>query len=252
MKIVTHRDFLQAYTRDPAAERGRLETILEELQKESYDRDDALPAGWDDIARVHTERHIHHITRQGLYTIAALAAGGAMRAAEIGLAEPAFAVIRPPGHHASTDSSWGFCYFNNMAIAIEHLIARGLIRSAHILDFDLHYGDGTVNILGAKPYVSIHNPESSNRHHYLNDIRDELWKHTPDIIGVSAGFDNHLQDWGGLLTTEDYHEIGLMIAERAQEIHCGVFGILEGGYNHAVLGKNVRAFLLGLEGKAFA
>jgi len=249
MKIVTHQDFLRPYTRDPAAEAGRLEPILEELKQENYEFIEALPAGWDDIARAHTKDHIDHVTRHGLYAIAALAAGGAIQAAEIGMTEPAFAVIRPPGHHASADSSWGFCFFNNMAIAIEFLKHNGKIQSAHILDFDLHFGDGTVNILGQKGYVTIHNPEASTREAYLESVRTTLWKVTTDVIGVSAGFDNHVQDWGGLLTTGDYYEIGRMVFTRAKEIGAGTFGVLEGGYNHAVLGKNVRAFVRGLCGQ---
>jgi acetoin utilization deacetylase AcuC-like enzyme len=136
-----------------------------------------------------------------------------------------------------------------MAIAIEFLKHNGKIQSSHILDFDLHFGDGTVNILGQKGYVTIHNPEASTREAYLESVRTNLWKVTPDVIGVSAGFDNHVQDWGGLLTTDDYYEIGRMVFTRAKEIGAGTFGVLEGGYNHAVLGKNVRAFVRGLCGQ---
>ena len=82
-----------------------------------------LPASKEDILRVHTDEHVKSVEREGVYEIAALAAGGAIKAAQIGLTEPCFAVIRPPGHHASADSAWGFCYFNNMAIALEKLKA---------------------------------------------------------------------------------------------------------------------------------
>lgn len=249
MKIITHPDFLKPYTRDPAAAPGRLEPILEELKKDGYEFIEPLPAGWDDIERVHSNDHIEHVTRHGLYAISALAAGGAIQAAEIGMKEPAFAIIRPPGHHASSDSSWGFCFFNNMAIAIEYLKYSGKIQSAHILDFDLHYGDGTVNILGSKGYVTIHNPDASTREAYLALVRTQLWKVTPDVIAVSAGFDNHIQDWGGLLTTEDYYEMGKMVFLRAKELGAGTFAVLEGGYNHDVLGLNARAFAQGLCGK---
>jgi acetoin utilization deacetylase AcuC-like enzyme len=64
---------------------------------------------------------IQKAENQGLYKIASLAPGGALRAAQMGLSEPCFALIRPPGHHASAASSWGFCYFNNMAVALETL-----------------------------------------------------------------------------------------------------------------------------------
>jgi acetoin utilization deacetylase AcuC-like enzyme len=67
-----------------------------------------------------------------------------------------------------------------------------------------------------------------------------------DIIGISAGFDQHIDDWGGLLTTDDYRAIGVMVKKAAQANGGGCFAVLEGGYNHAVLGHNVRALLDGL------
>jgi acetoin utilization deacetylase AcuC-like enzyme len=69
-----------------------------------------------------------------------------------------------------------------------------------------------------------------------------------DMIGLSAGFDNHVEDWGGLLNTEDYRDIGRMVREAADRCGAGCFGILEGGYNHAVLGRNVMALIEGLAG----
>ena len=175
-------------------------------------------------------------------------AGGAIQAAVAGLTEPCFALIRPPGHHASADSCWGFCYFNNMAIALDHLKRNGLINKAYVLDFDLHYGDGNVNILSEKRYVTILNPESHNRKAYLAEVEAGLAAAEVDIIGVSAGFDNHVDDWGGLLETEDYQTMGRMVLEASRRMGAGCFGILEGGYNHQVLGLNVRAFLRGLQG----
>lgn len=66
------------------------------------------------------------------------------------------------------------------------------------------------------------------------------------MIAVSAGFDNHEDDWGGLLKTEDYKYMGSLVRAAAFRNHGGCFGILEGGYNHSVLGKNVLAFIEGL------
>ena len=171
-----------------------------------------------------------------------------MEAAEVGLSEPCFALVRPPGHHASADSSWGFCYFNNMAIALDHLKRNGRINTAYLLDFDLHYGDGNVNILRDKGYVTIHNPTSHDREAYLAEVEAGLAEAKVDIIGVSAGFDNHVQDWGGLLTTQDYQTMGRMVLEASHRSGAGCFGILEGGYNHNVIGQNVKAFLRGLQG----
>mgnify|MGYP001824734502 CR=1 FL=1 len=69
-----------------------------------------------------------------------------------------------------------------------------------------------------------------------------------DLIGISAGFDNHAEDWGGLLKTRDYETIGHMVRSTADRNGGGCFGILEGGYNHSVLGENVLALIQGMGG----
>jgi acetoin utilization deacetylase AcuC-like enzyme len=249
MKVIYHKDFLKSYTMDPAAADGRMEAIVEEIQ-DHVTFIDAVPAAEEDIAAVHTRAHMDMVRRDGVYDIAALAAGGAIQAAEIGLKEPCFALIRPPGHHASAGSCWGFCYFNNMAIALEKLKRENKIKKAFVLDFDLHFGDGTVNILGGRGYVTIYNPSSSNRKDYVNNVEKQLFSETVDIIGVSAGFDYHVNDWGGLLSTQDYQDMGRMVREASQKNKGGCFAILEGGYNHRVLGKNVRAFIEGIDSVA--
>lgn len=245
MKVIFHEDFYQVYTSDPAAEHGRMEAVVNAISPH-VQFIPAEHASEDDIKAVHTERHIRHVKEQGLHDIASLAAGGAIQAATLSLSEPCFGLIRPPGHHASSDSSWGFCYYNNMAIAIDHLKRLGKIKTAYILDFDLHYGDGTVNILGRKDYVTIYNPDRSDRNSYLRDVFDELEHCSADMIGISAGFDNHEQDWGGLLATEDYREMGRAVRQASLRNNGGCFAILEGGYNHRVLGRNVLALIEGL------
>ncbi|MDQ5988164.1 MAG: Histone deacetylase-like amidohydrolase [Syntrophus sp. SKADARSKE-3] len=245
MKVIYHTDFNQSYTYDPAAATGRIEAVVRAIEKH-VTFVEAIPATEEDIAAVHTGTHIAGVRREGVYDIAALAAGGAIQAATIGMTEPCFALIRPPGHHASSGSAWGFCYFNNMAIALERLKRDDLIKTAQILDFDLHFGDGNVNILGAKGYVDILNPIASNRNDYLREVETFLASRQVDIIGISAGFDNHLEDWGGLLDTEDYREMGKMVKDAAGRNQGGCFAILEGGYNHKVLGQNVLALLEGL------
>ena len=247
MKVIYHKDFLQNYTMDPAAADGRIEAVIEEIQGR-VTLVDAVPATEEDIAAVHTRAHMDMVRRDGVYDIAALAAGGAIQAAEIGLAEPCFALIRPPGHHASQGSCWGFCYFNNMAIALTSLKRQNKLQKAFILDFDLHVGDGNINILGKTGYVTILNPGGLDRNEYLKTVANALEKTDADMIAVSAGFDNHEADWGGLLATEDYTTMGRLVREAALRNQGGCFGILEGGYNHAVLGKNVLAFIEGLSG----
>jgi acetoin utilization deacetylase AcuC-like enzyme len=245
MKVVFHPDFYEVYTDDPAAAPGRMEAIMSVIEPH-VELIKARSATEAEIAAVHTDAHMERIRRLGLYDLAAMAAGAAIQAATIGLQEPCFAAIRPPGHHASAGSCWGFCFFNNMAVAVEALKQQGQIRSAYILDFDLHFGDGTENILGRKPYVSIHNPGAHDRQAYLKEVAQELERFPADIIGVSAGFDNHRQDWGGLLMTEDYCEMGRMVRAAARRNGGGCFAVLEGGYNFDVLGQNALAFINGL------
>jgi len=248
MKVVYHEDYNEVYSSEPASAAGRIQAIEIALRgKVTFVEPD--PATREDIVKVHTPEHIKSVEREGVYEIAALAAGGAIKAAQIALTEPCFAVIRPPGHHASAGSAWGFCYFNNMAIALEKLKREGKIKKAFILDFDLHVGDGNVNILGGKGYATILNPTSYSRNEYLKNVEASLAQTDADMIAVSAGFDNHEADWGGLLKTEDYTYMGRLVLQAARRNQGGCFGILEGGYNHSVLGKNVLAFIEGLEGK---
>ena len=245
MKVVFHEDFFDVYVSDPAAEPGRMEAIIDEIEGE-VEFVDAVEADYEDIIRVHTEDHITGVEQEGLYSVAALAAGGAVQAAEIGLREPCFGIIRPPGHHASAGSAWGFCYFNNMSIALEYLKSKKQINSAFVLDFDMHYGDGNVNILETKDYVKILNPSSYDRDQYMSEVESRLKDCDVDIIGISAGFDNHLEDWGGVLYTEDYYEMGKMVKEAAKRSGGGYFAILEGGYNHKVIGMNALSLIRGM------
>ncbi len=247
MKVIFHEDFYKEYTSDPAAEEGRIEAVMEVISGK-IELITAQNALLEDIEAVHTPAHVERVKNMGLHEIASLAAGGAIQAAEIGMKEPCFALIRPPGHHASSDSAWGFCFYSNMAIAIEHMKRTGAIENAYVLDFDLHYGDGTVNILGKKGYVKIHNPNSAERVSYLKEVAGELEHVKADIIGISAGFDNHEEDWGGVLSTDDYLQMGRLVRETARRIGAGYFAILEGGYNHRVLGHNVLALIQGMAG----
>ncbi len=245
MKVVFHEDFYQVYASDPAAAPGRMEAVVAAIKSE-VDFVVAEPASESDILAVHTAAHVGFVRHQGLYPIAALAAGGAFQAAELGLNEPAFGLVRPPGHHASAGSCWGFCYFNNMAIALKSLKQRGQIQTACVLDIDLHFGDGTMNLLGGQDYVTVHNIDAGQRKAYLEEVDRVLEAHRVDLIGLSAGFDNHRADWGGLLETEDYFEIGAKARRAALKNGGGCFAVLEGGYNHAVLGQNVTALIEGL------
>lgn len=208
------------------------------------------PATEEDLTLVHSRAHVERIRGEPVvYDMARFAAGGAIEAARGALSgDPSFALIRPPGHHASPDSCWGFCYFNNVAISLKRLIADKEIERAFIFDFDLHYGDGTENTFRGDATVSYHHPEGAGRE-ALMEIIIRLLQQVEgfDILAVSAGFDRHVEDWGGTLTTQDYRTIGQHVKAAALSV-CGGrrFGVLEGGYNHSVLGLNVRAFIEGM------
>lgn len=250
LKIVYSELYKTVYSSDPAAEAGRIESIYDVIAP-YFEFVEPKPASEVDLRRAHTQRHIDSIkSDKQLYKVAALAAGGAITAAELGYSgEPAFGLIRPPGHHASSDSNWGFCFFSNMAVAILKLRSEGKAEKVFILDIDLHFGDGTVNILGGLPGISILNPNHGGRKEYLAEVSEQLKLEATkgcDIVAVSAGFDEYILDWGRRLKTEDYETIASMVKEFSDETCAGRrFAILEGGYYHPDLGKNVKALLDG-------
>lgn len=249
MKVVYHERFTQVYSGDPASALGRMESMHKELAGH-FEFVQPESAEIEDLKLVHSDLHIRDIQRMGLtYDIALLAAGGAIRAAELAVSgEPVFGLIRPPGHHASREHCWGFCFFNNMAISIAKLREEGKIRTAVVLDIDLHFGDGTANIFQDTPEVNYFHPEANDRQQFVHSISQFLSQHEAEIIAVSAGFDRHESDWGRMLTTEDYHTIGKLVKEFAERVCQGKrYGVLEGGYNHQVLGRNVKALLDGMD-----
>ncbi|MFW9616752.1 histone deacetylase family protein [Aquabacterium sp.] len=193
------------------------------------------------------------------------AAGAAIAATDAvidGAVHNAFCAIRPPGHHALRGQTMGFCFFNNVAVAARHALdVRGLQRVA-IVDFDLHHGNGTEDILAgddrvlmlgffmhpAYPYcgaesragnmVNVPVPSRSNGS-TIRDVVESYWLYRiedfkPDMIFISAGFDAHREDeMGGLgLVEADYAWITQKILDLAQRYCQGrVVSCLEGGYN---------------------
>ncbi len=256
MKIVFHEKYFNSeYAWDPAASPGRLEGIMRKISKnKEYEITTPKPAKEEDILRAHTSRHLQYMRKNKLlYELASLAAGGAILAAEEGYqGNPTFAVIRPPGHHASADSCWGFCYLNNISISLLKLFSDNKIKSAFILDFDLHFGDGNVNILKSRSdnfKVKILNPDSSSPTHYLKEVESYMQKlNDIDIFVASAGFDQGIDDWGHLLSPEDYFKLGSLMKEYSEKLCNGRrYALLEGGYNHNVLPENVDSFCQGFK-----
>ncbi len=254
MKIVFSEQYYNSdYAGDPAAYPGRLEGIMTLLSRnKDYGIAVPDPASDEDILRAHSAGQYKHIKRNSLlYELAALSAGGAILAAEIAYnGEPAFAVIRPPGHHASADSCWGFCYFNNISVSLLKLFSEGKIRSAFVLDFDLHTGDGNINILRRRNdgfRVKILNPMAGERKEYLREVDAYMRDlHDIDIFVASAGFDQGIDDWGGLLYPEDYTVLGSLMKEYSDKLCKGRrYALLEGGYNHDALALNTEAFCNG-------
>ncbi|MHA1310246.1 MAG: histone deacetylase family protein [Candidatus Helarchaeota archaeon] len=256
LKIVFHKKFFDVYTNDPAAKSGRLEPIIKELKRHpsEYEIIEPKPATKEDILRAHTLGHYNDIkTTDNILDYALLAAGGAIAAAELAYENyPTFAVIRPPGHHASSDSCWGFCWFNNMSISLLKLHSENKIKSAFILDFDMHFGDGNVNILRENKHLiktEILNPISQTEQDYLEEINNAFNNAGKyDILAASAGFDEYIKDWGGKLSTNAYNQIGKLMKDFAEDKCNGKrFGILEGGYYTKDLGINVNSFCQGFK-----
>lgn len=206
----------------------------------------------------------------GMQAYAALSVGGAIAAADLCLTEGrAFSLMRPPGHHAGRSSLGGFCYYNNIAVASVRLLRTG--RRVAILDLDGHHGNGTEDILRGREgtvFISIHqspaypgtgtasfenchnfglSPETSRKRYpeAFEQAMQIVKDFSPDVLGVSIGFDGHAEDplLELSLREVDYRRMGRSIAESGFP----VFAVLEGGYNTRVLGNACYCFIVGLQ-----
>lgn len=253
MKIIFHKKFYNSdYADDGASVPGRMESIMDKLTANGkYVFIEPQPASIMDIQRCHSAEMIEkEKNNEKRYEMALLSAGGAIMASESCIdGDPSFACIRPPGHHASRDTNWGYCVFCNMAIALLRLREQGLIKSAFILDFDAHTGDGTKNILSDWKECNILNPMAEDNNAYMKVIEQYIKEvdHV-DIVGVCAGFDSYVKDIGRKLETFDFYQMGFLMKILSKRMgHNRRFAILEGGYYLPDLGKNALAFCNGFE-----
>ncbi len=213
---------------------------------------------------------------------AALYAAGAVKDAvdmvQAGQTKSAFCAVRPPGHHARYDSSSGFCIFNNVAVGAKYALDMLGLKRVAIIDFDVHHGDGTQNIVldderimfcssfqhpfypycgdeeARKDIVNVPIPGGTKGDVYRELVAhwfDRLDAFAPELIFISAGFDGHTEDSMGYLrlVESDYVWITEQIKKIAEK-HCEgkVVSVLEGGYALSSLARSVVAHLKTLAG----
>ncbi|MBN1913104.1 MAG: histone deacetylase [Candidatus Omnitrophica bacterium] len=191
---------------------------------------------------------------KGIFEYALISASSAISAMEIALSgEPAFSLMRPPGHHAGRDFLGGFCYLNNVAIAVQEALRRN-IRTA-ILDVDCHHGNGTQDIFEGQEdvlYVSLHQSPyypgtglysiknclnyplaaGTKEEQYLFALKEACQRirdFSPCLLAISAGFDTYKNDPLGKMELEEgsYAKIRGMI----ESLGVPYFSVLEGGYS---------------------
>ena len=203
--------------------------------------------------------------------LARLAAGAAVQAAKAAVAgRPAFSLMRPPGHHACRDRVMGFCYFNNIAVAVAELLAEMRLDRVAILDFDCHHGNGTEDIFRGEDrvrFVSLHQspcypgtglatqqncfnyplPPGTESAEFLATLQralETVAAFEPEVLAVSAGFDMFRKDpiTDMALEVETFGAAGRLIGQWSGP----TFAVLEGGYAEE-LPQCIHAFLTGWE-----
>lgn len=220
----------------------------------------------------------------GTWQAALRAAGAAVAATDdvlAGRAANAFCCVRPPGHHATRDQAMGFCFFNNVAVAARHALDVHCLSRVAIIDFDVHHGNGTEDIIAGDERVLMCSffqhplypysgavPKGENmvnvavppytRGPELRELIEANWmprleEFRPQMLFVSAGFDAHREDELGQLglVEDDYEWISRRLVELAGRHARGrIVSCLEGGYALGALARSVAAHLRVLAGAA--
>jgi len=218
----------------------------------------------------------------GTLSAALHAAGAGIMGTDLimrGEANPVFCAVRPPGHHATSDTAMGFCLFNNIAVAVAHALAEHRLSRVAILDFDVHHGNGTEEIFHSDrrilfcsafqhpfyPFtghesdsdnlVDVPLPAGTGGEAFRAAIRDHwlpaLDRFRPEFLFVSAGFDAHaMDDMSSLaLTEDDYRWLTAELVKVARTHARGrILSMLEGGYDPGALARSVAAHINALIG----
>jgi acetoin utilization deacetylase AcuC-like enzyme len=286
MLLITSTDFDQHVTPPGHPERPERAHVFDAVAAEWRDKGGPLlqprAVTREELERVHDEAYLDRIaaanghavmldpdtfTSPDSFPVAQLAAGATVQAAAHALdkREPAFALVRPPGHHAERDRAMGFCLYNNVAIAAAAMLERGLQRIA-IVDIDVHHGNGTQWIFYDDPrvlYVSTHQhpfyPGTGGADEigtgkgkgftvnvpmeagcddgdyglvYGKIVKPILDEFAPELLLVSAGYDAHERDplASMRVTTAGYGTIVAGLRDVASR-HGALALVTEGGYD---------------------
>jgi len=292
--------YLEHDTGDHVESSRRLATAISYLEKKGTKEKLTMlsprPASMEELKMIHTPEYIAYVRGeaekggswldpdtvvcQRSYEAALYAAGGLLVAVEavVGAVENAFALVRPPGHHAIHNRAMGFCIFNNIAIAAKFALSKFNLSPILIVDFDVHHGNGTQDAFYADPkvlYFSTHQypfyPGTGRMEEtgvgegkgttvnfpmvagwgdeeYLRAFREVLvpvaHRFQPELILVSAGFDAHWSDHLAMMrvSVRGFAQMAVMLKELAAELCQGrlVF-TLEGGYNLQAVASSIKA-----------
>lgn len=294
--LITHADCLNHVTPEGHPERvARLEHVLHALEPLELKRVTAPMAAEDDILRIHPAAYLAGLRRAspaegwaqidgdtflspGSLDAAFRAAGAVVRGVDMvlgGEVQNAFAAVRPPGHHAETDTAMGFCLFGNAALAAKHALDHHGLSRVAVVDFDVHHGNGTQDLLWDEPralvitsqqmplwpgsgradedgahgqILNLPLPPESGRAEmqaaYEGQAFPRLRAFRPELIIISAGFDAHQDDPLANLnwSTADFAWLTAQLCALAAEL-CGgrIVSTLEGGYDLNALAAAARA-----------